>query len=254
MTTAPTAIIADDEENLANYLRDRLCALWPELSIVGMAKNGAEAARLIEQNKPTIAFLDIRMPGVSGLEVAAQQNKNTHVVFVTAYDQYAVDAFDQQAVDYLLKPVSDERLARAILRLKDKLRTHQSPGDIAELLQKLTATLPKPPSAHLRWIRASVGEITKQIPVDEVIYFQALDKYVSVHTVAGEALIRTPLAELIDQLDPNEFWQIHRATLVNVSRIVATHRDVMGKCFVKLRDTKTELLVSRAYVHLFKTM
>ena len=145
-------------------------------------------------------------------------------------------------------------MSRAISRLKQKLNTNETPTDVTSLLQKIAATLPHRDHSRLRWIRATVGDVTKQIPVDEVIYFQAQDKYVSVYTKDGESLIRTPLSELIDQLDPNEFWQIHRSTVVNVSRIAATQRDVMGKCFVKLRDNKTALPVSRAYTHLFKTM
>ncbi len=254
MTQNLTASIADDEQHLANYLRDRLAALWPELDIVGIAKNGPEALRLIDDEGPAIVFLDIRMPGLTGLEVAARLDARTHVVFVTAFDQYAVDAFDRQAADYLLKPVTDERLIRTVERLKTKLSSAAIPGDIAGILAQLTTTLPTGKQAHLRWIRASVGETVRQIPVDEVFYFQAQDKYVSVYTREGESLIRTPLAELQASLDPNEFWQIHRSTIVNVTRIAATTRDVLGKTVIRLKDSKAELLVSRAYAHLFKQM
>jgi DNA-binding LytR/AlgR family response regulator len=254
MTTNLTAIIADDEQHLANYLHERLSALWPELTIVGIAKNGPEAMRLADDESPAIAFLDIRMPGLSGLEVASRLDNKTHVVFVTAYDQYAVEAFDRQAADYLLKPVTDERLTRTIARLKEKIAKTEAPGDIAGILKQLATVLPTKKNVHLRWIRASIGETVRQIPVDEVFYFQAQDKYVSVYTKDGESLIRTPLAELQAELDPDEFWQIHRSTIVNVNRIAATTRDVMGKTQVKLKDVKTELPVSRAYAHLFKQM
>ena len=254
MTTLITAVIADDEIHLANYLHERLTALWPELSIVGIAKNGPEAVRLIDDENPAIVFLDIRMPGLTGLEVAARIDKKTHVVFVTAFDQYAVDAFDRNAADYLLKPVSDERLARTIAKLKEKVAKSEAPGDVAGILKQLANVLPGAKNAYLRWIRASVGETVRQIPVDEVLYFQAQDKYISVYTKEGESLIRTPLAELSAQLDPNEFWQIHRSTIVNVNRVASTQRDVMGRTQVKLKDLKAELPVSRAYAHLFKQM
>ena len=254
MTTNLTAIIADDEQHLANYLHDRLSALWPELSIVGIAKNGLEAMRLVDDESPAIVFLDIRMPGLTGLEVASRLDAKTHVVFVTAYEQYAVEAFDKQAADYLLKPVTDDRLTRTIARLKEKIAKAETPGDVAGILKQLATVLPVNKHAHLRWIRASVGETVRQIPVDEVFYFQAQDKYVSVYTKEGESLIRTPLAELQAGLDPNEFWQIHRSTIVNVNRIAATTRDVMGKTQIKLKDSKAELQVSRAYAHLFKQM
>lgn len=254
MTTDVTAIIADDEQHLANYLNDRLNALWPELAIVGIAKNGLEAMRLVDDESPTIVFLDIRMPGLTGLEVASRLDNKTHVVFVTAYDQYAVEAFDRQAADYLLKPVTDERLTRTIARLKAKVATAEVPGGVAEILKQLATVLPANRNTHLRWIRASVGDTVRQIPVDEVFYFQAQDKYVSVYTSAGESLIRTPLSELQAELDPDEFWQIHRSTIVNVNRIAATTRDVMGKTLLTLKDSKAELQVSRAYAHLFKQM
>ncbi len=254
MTSNLTAIIADDEQHLATYLNDRLAALWPELTIVGIAKNGLEAMRLVDDESPAIVFLDIRMPGLTGLEVAKRLDAKTHVVFVTAYDQYAVDAFDQQAADYLLKPVTDDRLTRTIARLKEKISKSEVPGDVAGILRQLATVLPSSKNAHLRWIRAFVGETVRQIPVDEVFYFQAQDKYVSVYTSAGESLIRTPLAELQAELDPNEFWQIHRSTIVNINCVAATTRDVMGKTLLKLKDSKAELQVSRAYAHLFKQM
>lgn len=257
MTTIK-AILADDEQNLSDYLQQRLNTLWPELEIVALAANGAEALRLIDDHAPDIVFLDIKMPGLSGLEVAGRIDPKTHLVFVTAYDQYAVDAFDKQAVDYLLKPVTDDRLQRAITRLKDKLEKKEPPQDVAAILKSIAQVLPQTRNTHLRWIRATVGELTKQIAVDDVLYFQAQDKYVSVYLKEGgrdiEALIRTPISELIEQLHPDAFWQIHRSTVVNVNHIAGTTRDVMGRTLVKLKDSKAELQVSRAYSHLFKQM
>ncbi|NJR71782.1 MAG: response regulator transcription factor [Gammaproteobacteria bacterium] len=253
-----TAILADDEQNLTDYLKSRLNTFWPALNIVATAANGAEALRLIDDHAPDVVFLDIKMPGLTGLEVAGRIDPKTHVVFVTAYDQYAVDAFDKQAVDYLLKPVTDDRLQRAIARLKDKLTKKETPQDVSAILASLAKVLPQNKSQHLRWIRASVGELTKQIAVDDVLYFQAQDKYVSVYIKEGarevEALIRTPLSELIEQLDNEAFWQIHRSIVVNVSRIAGTTRDTMGHTIVKIKDSKAELQVSRAYTHLFKQM
>lgn len=253
MSAKPRAIIADDEPHLCQFLKDRLAVLWPELEVIALAANGPEALRLIDDHVPDMVFLDIRMPGLTGLEVAGRIDAKTRIVFVTAFDQYAVDAFEREAVDYLLKPVTDERLQKTIARLKSKTADAELPQDVDALLKTLARVLPFRAS-HLRWIRASVGELTRQIPVEEVFYFQAQDKYVSVYTKDGEALIRTPLAELQAQLNPDEFWQIHRSTIVNVSCIAATRRDLMGHTLVKLADVKAELPVSRGYAHLFKGM
>jgi DNA-binding LytR/AlgR family response regulator len=254
MTTRPTAIIADDEIHLAEYLNERLAALWPDLDVVGIAKNGPEALKLIDDEGPQIAFLDIRMPGLTGLEVAKRIDQRTHVVFVTAFDQYAVDAFENEAADYLLKPVADDRLERSIERLKKRLSGNETPASVSDLLSRIASTLPRASQPFLRWIRASVGEVVRQIPVEEVMYFQAQDKYVVVMTREGESLIRTGIAELAAQLDPNDYWQIHRSTIVNVTCIASTRRDFSGHVIVKLKDHKTELPVSRAYTHLFKQM
>lgn len=249
-----TAIIADDEIHLAEYLNDRLTHLWPELDIVGIAKNGPEALKLIDDEAPAIAFLDIRMPGLTGLEVAKRIDQRTHVVFVTAYDQYAVDAFDSEAADYLLKPVTDERLTKTIEKLKKRLSGGETPAAVSELLTRLAGSLPKTSQPWLRWIRASVGEVVRQIPVEDVLFFQAQDKYVVVMTAEGESLIRTGISELAGQLNPDEFWQIHRSTIVNVNAISATRKDFNGHTLVKLKQHKQELQVSRAYAHLFKQM
>ena len=237
----------------------RLSPRLSEDAIAALAPKQLEPVKTLARRlRPDVCVFDIRMPGLTGLEVASRLDNKTHVVFVTAYDQYAVEAFDRQAADYLLKPVTDERLQRAIDRLKQRLAKAEAPGDVAGLLKQLTQLMPANKNAYLRFIRAAHGETVRQIPVEDVNYLQAQDKYVSVYVQEGakesESLIRTPLSDLSAQLDPNEFWQIHRSVIVNINRVAATRRDVMGKVFVKLKDAKTELPVSRAYVHLFKGM
>jgi DNA-binding LytR/AlgR family response regulator len=249
------ALIADDEANLAEHLRARLSALWPELEVLPLAANGIEALRAIEEDAPAIAFLDIRMPGLTGLDVARRIDSGTHLVFVTAYDQYAVEAFDRDAVDYVLKPLTDERLVRCIERLKKKLAGAEKPPALDEVLARLARALPgSGGTGRLRWIRALKGELVQQIAVDDVLYFQASDKYTCVLTRAGESLIRMPLAELAEQLDPEVFWQIHRGTVVNMNEVASTRRDLGGRVFVKLKDGGAELAVSRAYAQKFKQM
>jgi len=247
------AVIADDEAHLAEHLRVRLAQLWPELDVLPLAANGVEALRAINEEEPEVAFLDIRMPGLTGIELARRIDMRTHVVFVTAFDQYAVEAFDRDVADYLLKPVTDERLAKAVERLQRKLASAERPPALDEVLAKLARAIPGA-GARLRWIRALKGEIVQQIAVDDVLYFQASDKYTCVITRDGESLIRLPLAELGAQLDADVFWQIHRGTVVNMNEVAATRRDLGGRVFVKLKDGKTELPVSRAYAHLFKQM
>ena len=249
------ALIADDEANLAEHLRARLAALWPELEVLPLAANGLEALRAVEEDAPSIAFLDIRMPGLTGLDVARRIDSGTHIVFVTAYDQYAVEAFDREAVDYILKPLTDERLGRCIERLKKKLGASEKPPALDEMLARLARALPGAGGAgRLRWIRALKGELVQQIAVDDVLYFQAQDKYTCVRTREGESLIRMPLAELTEQLDPEVFWQIHRGTVVNMKEVASTRRDLGGRVFVKLKDGGVELPVSRAYAQRFKQM
>lgn len=265
MNNSVTAIIADDEQHLSRYLKEKLNLLWPELNILGIANNGVEAVKLIQEMQPQIAFLDIHMPGFSGLEVAMQLAVRPHIVFVTAFDQYAIQAFEQYATDYVLKPVSDERLMRTITHIKAQIKsqlptpesTSTAPQDINALLlkmlelQKNTST-EKP--KYLRWIRALKREVVTQIPVEEVLFLQAQDKYVVVTTKAGEALIRTPLSELITQLNPEEFWQIHRSTVVNINHVSSSYNNLMGKTLLCIKESKQELAVSRAYQHLFKQM
>ncbi len=251
----PRALVADDELNLAEHLRTRLQALWPELALLPLAANGLEALRAINEDEPEIAFLDIRMPGLTGLDVAGRIDTRTHVVFVTAYDQYAVEAFDRDAVDYLLKPVTDERLAKCIERLQRKLEHAQKPPGLDHVLAKLAAAIPGAGSGgKLRWVRALKGEVVHQIAVDDVLYFQAADKYTCVMTREGESLIRLPLSELAGQLDAGAFQQVHRSTIVNMNEVASTRRDFSGRTFLSLKDGRTELPVSRAYAHLFKQM
>jgi len=250
MTNATTALIADDEPHLAQYLKAQLAQAWPELQIVRVAANGVEAAAAIAELEPDLAFLDIQMPGLTGLEVAQGIEGATRVVFVTAYDQYAVDAFEARAVDYLLKPLKAERLAACV----ERLRREQPAGDdaLAETLKRLLPAANAAP--RLRYIRAAQGELMHQVPVDEVLFFHADDKYTIVQTATAEHLIRTPIFELAGQLDPDRFWQVHRSTIINLDHLAGTRRDEQSRLFVRIRGQGRELPVSRAYVHLFKAM
>ena len=253
--STPTAIIAEDEATLRGQLVEQLGQLWPELAIVGEAADGVQALRLLDEHRPDVMFLDIQMPGATGLEVAREASGRCHVVFVTAYDQHAVAAFDQGAVDYVLKPVSAARLFTAVSRLKQRLGT--PPARLDATLNGLAGAGASPPATtrqYLRWINASVGQNVKLITVDEVSYFQADNKYTRVVTGEGEALIRKPLKELVEELDPGQFWQIHRSTLVNASSIAGVTRDFRGRMLVKLKSRPETLLVSDSYTHLFRQM
>lgn len=250
----PTALIADDEPHLAQYLKAQLAQAWPELQILKTAGNGVEAAEAIAQLQPDIAFLDIQMPGLTGLEVAQGIEGATRVVFVTAYDQYAVDAFEARAVDYLLKPLKAERLAGCVERLR---QSAASPDDaLAETLKRLlpgVAGMAAAP-ARLRYVRAAQGDLMHQVAVDDVLFFHADDKYTIVQTTTAEHLIRTPIVELAGQLDPDRFWQVHRSTIINLDHLTGTRRDDQSRLFVRVKGQSRELPVSRAYVHLFKAM
>ncbi|MFM2445771.1 MAG: hypothetical protein RI936_218 [Pseudomonadota bacterium] len=251
--THATALVAEDESILREQLVEQLGALWPELTIVGEAADGVQALRMLGELAPDVLFLDIEMPGATGLEVARQASGRCHVVFVTAYDQHAVAAFDQGAVDYVLKPLSAARLFTAVSRLKQRIG--QAPARIDAALATLGAA-PAPSGARqpLRWINASVGQNLKLITVDEVAYFQADNKYTRVVTAEGEALIRKSLKELTDELDAQQFWQIHRSTVVNVSAIAGATRDFRGRLMLKLKNRSDQLLVSDTYTHLFRQM
>ncbi len=259
-TPVPRALIADDEPHLASYLQERLAAIWPDLDIVGVAGDGPEALRLIAEHDPDIVFLDIRMPGLTGLEVALRVAAGVHVVFVTAYDEYAVTAFEREAVDYVLKPVSDERLRETVRRLRERLRTASPPEGLAAALETLGRMLPALAASapgtpeRLAWIRAAVGNQVRLIAVEEVCYFQANDKYTSVFTREGEALIRTALKELAEQLDPARFWQIHRSTIVNLAHVASSTRDLSGRIQIRLKSRPETLAVSRAFAYRFRQM
>ena len=244
------AIIADDERHLAEDLRRRLAMLWPDLHIAEVVHDGIAAAQALEQIRPDIAFLDIRMPGQSGLDAARSAADDCRLVFVTAYDDHAVQAFEQAAVDYLLKPVSDERLVRCVDRLKS--RSVAAPDALLARLQQLLATSAK--AEPMRWLRVQVGLSVRMIAVEEVCYFQSADKYTMVLTRDAELLLRTPLKELIAQLDTENFWQVHRGTVVNVGQIVSAHHDLLGKVSLTLRERTEKVAVSRSYAHLFRQM
>ena len=252
-----TALIADDEPHLARALAAELSRLWPELQVVHLARNGVEAAERIATLQPDLAFLDIQMPGLTGLEVAQGIEGATRVVFVTAYDEYAVQAFEHEALDYVLKPVKPERLQRTLERVQRAL-LQPAADDSAPLLAALRRLLPATPSApgteRLRWVRASSGELTHQVDVQEVLFFRADDKYTCVQTASAEHLIRTPIAELGAQLDPGQFVQVHRSTIVNLAHLAGTRRDENSRLFLRIKGHAHELPVSRAYVHLFKAM
>jgi DNA-binding LytR/AlgR family response regulator len=255
----PTALIADDEAELRRYLKTLLAELWPELAICAEAANGIEALEAIGRLTPQIAFLDIRMPGLTGLEVAAElgPSSSCHLVFVTAYDEYAVTAFEKQAVDYLLKPVTGERLNQTVRRLKRKLERATAPPPwmatlAQELLEKMPAGEKKPDFLH--WLRVQRGDGVELVPVTDVVYFQAQDKYTAAVTRDRTHLLRTSIRDLTSQLDPDAFWQIHRGTIVKVSQIARVDRSLTGRGLIRLKDRTETLTVSRPYLKLFKQM
>lgn len=271
----PTAMIADDEPLLRSQLRTRLATLWPDLVIVSEASNGLEALAVFDrdadQSPPDLAFLDIHMPGLSGLEVARRiresareqgregATRSPHLVFVTAFDEHAVEAFEHGAIDYVLKPFDIDRLAETVERLKDRLASGNPalPGgdsDALTLLAAKLALLEPARRATLQWIKASVGSTVRLIPVEDVQYFHADDKYTRVITMDGEALIRKPIKELVAELDPSRFWQIHRATIVNTHAIAGVVRGHKDSADLRLKGRPETLTVSRAYLHLFRQM
>lgn len=245
-----TAIIAEDEKLMRERLRAALARVWPELIIVGVAENGGQAASLIAKHKPQIAFLDIRLPGKTGLEVAAELDDSTHIVFVTAYDEFAVNAFENGAADYLLKPVEDERLIATVVRLKKRLNSVT--GDLTGLLETLLNRDAKSTTPKLKWIRASLGNQTRLINVDDILFFQSDTKYTRIVTRDAEALVRIPLKELIEGLDEELFWQVHRGTIVNASAVDRAVREGPEKLTLHLKDRNEKLAVSRQFFQLFK--
>ena len=253
----PTAIIAEDEIALAEELRNMLAQLWPELKVLALAQSGGEALAVVAEHEPDVAFLDIRMPGLDGVQVAQQivgGGGPTRIVFVTAYDQHAVDAFEARAIDYLLKPVRRERLAETIARLKQAQGPAQPVTLDADLLAALRAAAGSSARKYLRWINCGQGNEIDVIATSEVLYFQARDKYTCVITADKERYIRTPIRELLNELDPDEFWQVHRASVIRVAALERAIRDDTGKLQLRLRGSKDLVAVSQAFAGRFRQM
>jgi len=251
----PTAVVVDDERLMREQIVGRLKEAWPELEIVGEAGNGREAIAMVHSLEPDIIFLDINMPEMDGIKTAQVLAGQAHLVFVTAYDQYAIRAFEQGAIDYILKPVEPERVAITCKRLRERLE--EKPDPVDQLLDQLSRRLGSDgfkPREHMRWVQASVGANIRMIPTSEILFFRAEDKYTRVQTEGYEALIRTPIKDLIEALDPKEFWQIHRSTLVRVDAITQVSRNFRGKQVVHLKGSDEKLEVSRSFNHLFKQM
>lgn len=246
----PTALVAEDEDVLREELCAHLAALWPALHIVAQTDNGVDALHQIENHQPDVLFLDIQMPGLTGLEVARQAGSGRHVVFITAYDSHAVAAFERGAVDYLLKPYAPERLAESLRRVQ--LRLGQSAPELATVLREIAAAVR--PREHLRWINALAGQEVKIITVEEVCFLQADSKYTLVMTSGGESLVRRPLKDLAAQLDPMQFWQVHRSTIVNANAIAGVIRDLRGHVRLRLKTRPETLAVSEPYEYLFRSM
>ena len=261
MNTAPTAVIADDEDLPRAELRRMLAQAWPALQIVAECEHGPAAVDAIDTLQPAMAFLDIRMPGLSGLDVARAASGRCHTVFTTAYDSHAVAAFDAGAVDYLLKPIAADRLAQAVARLQARLAQQQPVPDLDDLVSRLAGRLATSPGAvrpstapPLRWVSASVGETIKLFAIDEILFFQSDEKYTRVVTATDEAHVRKPLKELAEGLDPEVFWQVHRGVIVRASAIARAQRDDMGRITLHLRQHADTLSVSQAYAWRFKPM
>jgi DNA-binding LytR/AlgR family response regulator len=252
---APTAVVADDERLMREQIVARLKEAWPELLIVGEASNGREAVAMVHGLEPDIVFLDISMPEMDGIQAAQALAGRAHVVFVTAFDQYAINAFEHGAVDYLLKPADPERVALTCQRLRARLQQEPDPmNDLLEQLSQRVGSGALKPREYMRWVQASVGANIRMIPTSDILFFRAEDKYTRVQTERFEALIRKPIKELIDELDPDEFWQIHRATLVRVDAVEQVSRDFRGRQIVHVKGSEQKLEVSRSFNHLFKQM
>ena len=244
------AVIAEDEAILRDELAEMLGSLWPDLDIVAQVEDGVAALAALDAHAPDILFLDVQMPRLGGLDVARQVTRRCHVVFITAYQEFAIAAFEQGAVDYVLKPFTASRLATTVTRLREKLSSE--PADLSRVLEKLSTN--GGGKSYLRWINASRGAAVRLITVDEILYFKADNKYTLVVTADGESLIRKTIRELVDELDPELFWQTHRSTLVNVKAIDSVIRDIGGHARVRLKNRKEMLPVSDQHAHLFKQM
>ena len=281
-TTSPSdaapvrGVIADDERLMRDQLKARLAEVWPELQIVGEAKNGLEAVDLVAEHHPDVVFLDIRMPGLSGVDAARRiaqlpgpedgddgdrdEWSLPEIVFITAYDQYAIEAFEQGVADYVLKPAERERLGVTVARIKQRLALRGTDDEppaphMQQLLHKLAAKLnPGAAPPALKWIQATVGQAIQMIPIEDVLFFISDEKYTRVQTATLEALIRKPIKEIVDEIDPDLFWQIHRSTLVNTHCIAGVTRDLRGRQIVSIKGSNEKLEVSRSYTHLFKGM
>jgi len=247
----PTAIIADDEELPRSELRRLLAEVWPSLGVLAECEHGTDALEAIDRFQPDIAFLDVRMPGLSGLDVAKVAGARCRVVFVTAYDEHAFEAFETGAIDYLRKPVARARLEQTCARLRERLEL--PPPDVSVLMNELDRRL-RGDAARIRWISASVADTIKIIPIDDVLYFQSDEKYTRVVTADDEALVRTPLRELVEGLDPDQFWQVHRSAVVRAAAIFRIRRDELGKITIALKDRPEVLRASQAYAWRFRPM
>jgi DNA-binding LytR/AlgR family response regulator len=254
--TALRAIIADDEQPLRNHLRLMLSKIWPDLNICAEAANGPRALEIIQEQKPDIAFLDIKMPGLSGIQVAEKMTIPCQVVFITAFDAYAVEAFEKDAVDYILKPANEERLRKTAERLKS--RFNQGTSGVSALTDEVLKRLSEMDSGktthHLEWVNARQGDEIRVVPVADIIYFKAEDKYTVIRTLQGEHLIRTSIQKLEASLDPDQFWRVHRGTIVHVRHIKTVHRSLSGRMDITLNNLPETLTVSRTYAHRFKQM
>lgn len=258
--TRPTALIADDEPLLRNALTRMLAQTWPELEIVAEARNGREAVEQYQALKPTVCFLDVHMPGMTGIEAARQMGRGVHLVFVTAYSEYAVEAFTQGALDYLVKPVDPARLADTVARVRERLGTLQEAPDIEVLLDKLEARMQKKAAPEpLRWIKAMVGQSLRMIPVTDIDFLRSDEKYTLIawrgeDGKPAEALIRSSLKELLDQLDGTHFIQVHRSVVVNINMVSHVTRGENETATVFMKGRTDKLPVSRSYLHHFKQM
>jgi len=254
--TRPHAVIAEDEEPQRRKLVELLGEIWPELEIVAQCEDGLSALESVTSLQPAVAFLDIRMPGLTGLEIARAAGPGTHVVFTTAYDEYAVSAFDQGAIDYLLKPIKRERLEQSVARLKERVGSHSAnSATIGAILDALQGRMPpRATLGSIRWITGSLGNITKMFGIDAVLFFHAQDKYVRVVTLEDEVQIRTPLRELLAALDPEAFWRIHRSVIVRAAAIHRIELDAEGKLQLRVKGRTDVLPVSSAYQYRFKPM
>lgn len=249
------ALIADDEPLLRARLRAELARLWPELHIAGDARNGHEVLELFEAHRPAIVFLDVQMPGLNGIDTARQLARRAQIVFITAYDNYALQAFDQGAIDYVVKPIDGARLADTVGRLKDRLALPcTGPGNLDAVIDQIGQAMRRRTPAWLEWIRASVGNSIRLIPVDQVVYLRSEDKYTVVVWVDGQALIRRGIRELTAELDPARFLQIHRSVIVNLRCVREVVRGLNETAELHLHGRPEVLPVSRAYLHQFRQM